>query len=149
MFKINRKLEYALMALKHMLGKKSGELTSAKEICQAYGAPFDATSRTLQIMVGHGLLKSEQGVRGGYLIIKNLAEVSFFDFVEMIEGSFQMTHCLHDDDGGCDIKAKCNIISPIMRLNEKLKDFCSSMSLLELLETTPAPQHRIMESIAV
>ena len=148
MFKINRKLEYALMALKHMLNK-SDELTSAKEICQIYGSPFDATSRALQIMTSHHILKSEQGVRGGYKIIKDLSKVSFLEFVEMIEGGFQMTHCLHDDDGSCDIKSTCNILSPITRLNEKLQSFCAEMNLLELLNGGPTGSKHSAQSIAV
>jgi hypothetical protein len=43
MNKMNRKVEYALMALKFMSQINAGQLTSVKEICQSTGAPFDAT----------------------------------------------------------------------------------------------------------
>lgn len=146
MFKINRKLEYALIALKYMIGKPAGARTSAKEICQMYSTPFDATSRALQIMTSNEILKSEQGVRGGYQIAKDLGRVNFFEFVEMIEGGFQMTHCLHDDeDAVCDIQSTCNIISPITRLNEQLKNFCSNLSLLDLLHSPETEIHQKVE----
>lgn len=64
MFKINRKIEYALIALKHMSHKKPGQLTSAKEICDIYRTPFDPTSRVLQILSQNGILQAEQGARG-------------------------------------------------------------------------------------
>jgi DNA-binding IscR family transcriptional regulator len=51
MFKINKKVEYALMVLKHMYEKKP-----VKEICDKYGAPFDVTSRSMQKMVAGNLL---------------------------------------------------------------------------------------------
>lgn len=151
MFKINRKLEYALIALKYMISKPADNLTSAKEICQTYGTPFDATSRALQIMTGNSILKSEQGVRGGYQIAKDLGRVNFFEFVEMIEGGFQMTHCLHDDeDAVCDLQSTCNIISPITRLNEQLKNFCSNLSLLDLLQSPdPDTRQKVERGIAV
>ena len=60
MFKINRKIEYALIALKHMSAKSPGQLTSAKEVCDIYSTPFDPTSRVLQIMTQHEVLHAEQ-----------------------------------------------------------------------------------------
>ena len=44
MHKVNRKIEYALMALKFMSGKMPGQLTQVKEICEKTGSPFDATA---------------------------------------------------------------------------------------------------------
>ncbi len=67
MFKINRKIEYALIALKYMSHKAPGQITSAKEICDMYNTPFDPTSRVLQIMAQHGIVQAEQGAKGGDL----------------------------------------------------------------------------------
>ena len=50
MIKIHRKVEYSLIALKHMSDRKPGQLTSAKEIAEVYGIPFDTVSRVLQQM---------------------------------------------------------------------------------------------------
>ena len=58
MFKINRKLEYALISLRHMSTKSPGQLTSAKEICDIYHTPFDPTSRVLQIMAQHEIVRA-------------------------------------------------------------------------------------------
>lgn len=66
MFKINRKLEYALIALNHIGSVEKGELTTAKEICDTYNIPFDPTSRVLQIMTQKKILQAAHGVNGGY-----------------------------------------------------------------------------------
>lgn len=50
MNKLNRKVEYALMALKFMSSKVPGELTSTKEVVESTGCPFDATARVMQQM---------------------------------------------------------------------------------------------------
>jgi len=39
MLKITRKVEYALIALRHMQEKEKDELTNAKEIAEQYGMP--------------------------------------------------------------------------------------------------------------
>jgi len=135
MFKVNRKIEYALIALKHMHKKYPGELTTAKEIYEQYKTPFDATSRVLQVMAHHGILKSEQGAHGGYQILKDLTKVTFLDLIEMIEGNINMVNCLFADDPNCELVPTCNIISPITWLNERLKEFYNNLSIHDLLET--------------
>lgn len=134
MYRINRKIEYALMALKQMSQKMPGELTSAKEVCDQLKTPFDATARVMQIMANKGLLRSEHGAFGGYQITKDLAKVSLYDLVEMIEGPQALVKCIHNADGeSCDIRSNCNISQPLTVLNQKLNDFYRGVSLRELL----------------
>jgi Rrf2 family transcriptional regulator, nitric oxide-sensitive transcriptional repressor len=132
MNKLNRKLEYSLMALKHMSLKPPGELTSAKEVADSYSAPFDATARVLQQMAQNGLLRSEQGASGGYQITQDLAKVTLHDLLEVIQGPTQIAKCLHKDDA-CELQKSCNIISPVTTLNQKLNQFYQNLSLKELI----------------
>lgn len=134
MNKINRKVEYALMALKVMSGKGQGELTTAKEVAQVTGCPFDATARVMQQMSAQGLLKSEQGAHGGYQIMRDLAKVSVHDLAEMIVGPTHLVKCLHEDEESpCDLIDKCNMQSPLTELNRKVKEFYRSVSLKDVL----------------
>jgi Rrf2 family nitric oxide-sensitive transcriptional repressor len=136
MNKINRKIEYALMALKHMSTKKPGELTSAKEVCDIYHCPFDATSRVMQVMAQKEILKSEQGVYGGYQIIRDLNKVSFFELSEMIVGPVALAKCLSaEDDGACDLSHTCNIQTPMQMLNTKLAEFYRALYVADILDS--------------
>lgn len=121
------------MALRHMSQKLPGELSTAKEICAIYKAPFDATSRMMQIMVQKGLLKSEHGAHGGYQIIKDLSEVSFLQLAEFILGPVNVADCLYQDEHFCELTATCNIISPVTRLNARMKEFYKNLSLYDLV----------------
>src|SRR3954462_3369914 len=103
MFKINRKIEYALIALKHMSLKAPGQLTSAKEICDIYHTPFDPTARVLQIMAQHEILRAEQGAHGGYQILKDLSKVTLYELTEMIEGPMTIVNCFHSDYSHCEM----------------------------------------------
>ena len=133
MNKINRKLEYALMALKHMSGKIPGELTSAKEVSDSFNTPFDATARVMQQMAQKGgILRAEYGANGGYQITKDLGKISIHELVEMIEGPTALVKCLHKE-APCEIQGTCNIVSPITQLNNKLTDFYKSVTLKDLL----------------
>lgn len=132
MNKVHRKLEYSLMALKHMSLKRSGELTTAKEVSDAYHAPFEAVARSLQIMAQKGLLKSSAGVQGGYQISRDLKQVSLLELIEMMEGPTRIAKCMSSGEP-CEIVGTCNIISPIQNLNQKLSDFYRSLTIQDIL----------------
>jgi Rrf2 family protein len=146
MFKINRKIEYSLMALKHMNAKRPGELTTAKEICQAYHAPFDATARALQIMAQKGLLRAEHGAHGGYLIQKDLDKVSFLELCEWILGPVTLAECLMDHE--CSLTHDCNIISPMLTLNQKMKEFYRMLPLRQLIDFRHHDESRVRQGPA-
>lgn len=132
MIRLSRKMEYALVALKHMAGKIPGELTSAKEISEKFHTPFDVTARVMQALAQKGLLKSEYGPLGGYSIAKDMNRVSFNDLLEIIEGPTQIVKCLQKDEA-CDVQAHCNIVSPVQELNQKLVQFYSGLKLKDLV----------------
>lgn len=132
MNKLNRKLEYALMALKHMSAKIPGELTSAKEVSEQFSTPFDATARVMQAMAQKGLLRAEHGAFGGYQITKDLNKVTMLQLLEIIEGPTAMVKCMHRESP-CDIQGTCNIVSPVQLLQAKLNEFYGNITLKELL----------------
>lgn len=139
MIKLSRKMEYALVALKHMLNKRPGERSTAKEVSDTYNTPFDVTARVMQILAQSSLLKSEQGSQGGYSIIKDLSKVTVNDLIEIIEGPTQIVKCLQDE-APCEVKTKCNIVSPVQQLNQRLIQFYSSVNLKDLLISTKSAE---------
>ncbi len=132
MTRLNRKVEYALMALKIMAEKRPGELTTAKEIAESMGSPFDATARVLQKMAQHRILKSEHGAHGGYVLVRDLSGVSLLELSELILGTVKAAKCLQSA-GECELKGRCNIHSPISILNRKQEEFYRGITLGELL----------------
>jgi Rrf2 family transcriptional regulator, nitric oxide-sensitive transcriptional repressor len=137
MNRINRKVEYALMALKFMSQKYAGQLTSAKEICQSTGIPFDATSKVMQLMAQKGILKSEQGAHGGYLIARDLTKVSFYDVAETILGPVEVVRCASaSKEASCEFLNKCNVQSPLQNLNSRVVGFYQTVTVAELLWQT-------------
>ena len=132
MNKMNRKMEYALMALRHISQKSSTQLTSAKEIADLMHIPFEVTARVLQALSSRGLLKAEYGASGGYTLARSLSDVSVHDLSEMLEGHLALTKCLSSEDT-CDIASTCNITDPIANLNKKVQEFYRSVPLSEVL----------------
>lgn len=135
MLKVNRKVEYGLIALRHMYTKSSGDLTSVREICDQYGTPFDPLAHVLRILNINGIVKSEQGAHGGYRLVERLNNISLAEFIEMIEGQLAWTECTRDETAcKCGLLDSCNIIEPMHQFNQRLIEFLKSVSLADLLQ---------------
>lgn len=132
MNRLNRKIEYALMSLKYMSTRLAGQLVTVKEICAATHIPFDATSRVMQQMAQKGILKSEQGAHGGYLLVTDLSKISFHDIIDMVDGPLQVVRCASGKKS-CEFLAKCNVTSPLQSFNQKLAEFYKDLSVAEIL----------------
>ena len=145
MFKINRRIEYSLIALRHMSSKNSGQLTSAKEICDMYQTPFDPTSRVLQIMAQKGILQAEQGVKGGYQIIRDLSKISLKELSDMITGPIEIANCFHKGFSTCEINSECQIIAPMLNLNEQINNLFEKVVIADLIKSRHQSERLIRE----
>jgi Rrf2 family nitric oxide-sensitive transcriptional repressor len=105
---------------------------SAREMGQQLGIPFDVLSRVLQQLSGVGILKSEHGVSGGYCISKNLAMVSLFEIMDSVLDEVDIAKCLNSETN-CDMASGCTIAGPVKVLNEKVRNFYSSLNILDLI----------------
>ncbi|HQO58932.1 MAG TPA: Rrf2 family transcriptional regulator [Candidatus Omnitrophota bacterium] len=144
MFKINKKIEYALISLNYMRGKKEGQLTSAKEISSLFHIPFAPTARVLQIMAQNGILQASQGVHGGYRLKKNLGKVSLGDLNNIIAGPIQIASC-SKHTGVCELTSLCTMTSSMNTLNRKLQNLFNTVILEDFFsqkeaDRTPIPR---------
>ena len=132
MLKITRKVEYALIALRHMQLKESEELTSTKEIATRYGVPQQLLAKTLQHMARDGIIEAVQGPAGGYRVANNLDQIPMKDFFEKLEGPLGMMDCYFDSE--CIQIGACNIRVPIQRINDNMRNLFSQMSVQEVTQ---------------
>ncbi|MGK5082469.1 Rrf2 family transcriptional regulator [Bdellovibrionota bacterium FG-1] len=144
MIKLNRTTEYGLMALRHMNRKRAAagvgelsEVTSAREISDSYGLPFEITAKTLQRLKDTGLIQSAQGARGGYTLSRSLADINVAEFLALMEGPQSVVACagsISPDPvhSTCAYKGRCEIKHMMNDLNSRLSGFLAGISLIEL-----------------
>lgn len=138
MLKINKKVEYALMALKFMADKArhssdGSALTSAREVCDEFNTPFDTTAKVMQLMNNQDILRSTKGIKGGYSLNKNLNDITYMELVRLIEGKEHIGRVCEGKQGTCELYGKCNIATPVEKLNRKLNQFLETLTLEDLL----------------
>jgi Rrf2 family protein len=140
MIRLNRTTEYGLMALRHMSRKYSSdpsEVTSAREIADSYGLPFEITAKTLQRLKDTGLIQSAHGARGGYTLQRSLSEVSLAEFLELMEGPQAVVACAGSSEHKsteCEYGSHCEIKQLMKQLNTRVFSFLSGIPLADLAE---------------
>ena len=136
MFKLSRKVEYALMALNYLHQNKNR--SSVRDICNHLQVPFDTVSKVLQILNAHSIVGAEKGINGGYFLKDSLQNINLYDFCQLIEPKPIMRQCHHMTEGtqepACELMENCNITSALFTFNSLVANFLKQITLLELLE---------------
>ena len=129
MLKLTRKLEYALIALRHMQ-MKGDRLTTTKEIADLYTIPRELLAKTLQQMARLKYIDAVQGPHGGYRIYKSLTNISLTQFVEQLEGPLGIVNCSISND--CIQLNNCNIRMPINKINDNIRSIFNDIPITDI-----------------
>jgi Rrf2 family transcriptional regulator, nitric oxide-sensitive transcriptional repressor len=132
MFKLNKKTEYALMAIKYLHDSEKELPVSVREISSELAIPFDTTAKVLQALNNQGIISSIQGINGGHFLSTDLRSVSFKKFTEVVENQEIQKLCI-TEKGKCKHYETCNIISPVETLNEYIINYLDQISIFDLL----------------
>jgi Rrf2 family protein len=135
MFKLNRKMEYALMALAAL--KNENKALSAKDLATMNHLPFGVLSKVLQKMKAFAIVESSQGVSGGYFLAKPLEKISLYDLNVALNGQAEVVKCLATG-AECELSNGCQILKPAEALNKLTLDFSKSVNLKAIFDTEPS-----------
>jgi Rrf2 family protein len=144
MFSMTKKTGYGLIAIMHLARLPEGELASAREIARQYGIPLALLMKVLKELCTAGYIASVRGARGGYRLARSPEEVNFVGLMEALERPMKLAECLMkntDDrqtDSVCTLINKCPIADPVHRIQRRIHDFLTQLTLAEILSDVPA-----------
>jgi Rrf2 family protein len=130
MLRLSKKTDYALIALTYMaaIGNKP---SSAREIAERHDVPVELLAKVLQRLVQKGVLKSHQGIHGGYVLARPSDTVTVAEIVEAIDGPLVLTVCGTTEDR-CEQFSKCNIRDPLQRIRDRIIGTLMACTIAEL-----------------
>jgi len=89
--KLSRKSDYALRAVRHLSTLPKEKLGSINSISEAERVPREFLAKILKDLTRGGVLKSFQGVTGGYRLAKPAKDVSYLNIIEIIDGPLRVS----------------------------------------------------------
>jgi len=129
MLKITRKVEYALIAVRH-LKENPRNLISVSTISKLYGIPKEVLAKTMQKLAGANIVSSVKGPHGGYTATSKASKITLNDFFEILEGPTAIMDCYFDS--GCDHLTNCNIRRPINKINDSIRNLFDNLTLADI-----------------
>lgn len=166
MLRLNKKTEYALLALRFMSRQEeatlprasrergdageepserqvsgTAELASAKAIAAWYSIPEMLLAKVLQVLKRAELVAATKGSGGGYRLSRPLEQIPLLTVLDLFNEHVQLVDCLGDDHEACQQAAQCDIRGPLDVLNRAIMTPLSRMSVADLFtEESPRPR---------
>lgn len=139
MLKLSKKTDYALMAIQYMASTGTDRVVNTKEIAEEYKIPVELLAKVLQKLGKKGLIASQNGPKGGYVLAKPPEAISVLSIIQAIEGHVGITECYHNENSQCVQMAHCNIRNPIRNIQNSIYGLLDSMSIEDMSSFNTSP----------
>ncbi len=93
---LNQATDYAFRAVLYLSMQPPGEVIEARAIAGSLVIPNRFLLKIMRLLAKGGIVRSFQGVGGGYALARNPGEITLKDVVEAIEGPIRINKCLVD-----------------------------------------------------
>ena len=135
MFQLSKKVEYGLIAIRHMAGGGVGRMFTAKEIADRYQIPYELLAKVMQKLVKKGYIASYQGVNGGYALVRNPNEIKVSAIIQAIEEKPSVTiiQCETEPADNCIIHSTCTIKNPLVKLQSSINRVLDELTIMEMI----------------
>ncbi len=120
----------AIHALALIAGRGRGEKTSSAEIARTFGISRNHLSKVMQRLVKAGLLESDRGPAGGFVLAKEPGRVALLDIYSVTEGSLSLNQCLLKKKF-C-FGEKCVMGGLLAKINKELYGYLKDTSLEDI-----------------
>src|SRR5262252_4416260 len=143
MFKLSKKADYGLIALKHLANHRQGHACSANDIAEEYGISVTLMAKVLQKLARQGLVAAKHGSSGGYQLAKEPGQISALDVITAIDGPVLITSCV-TSHGNCDATEKCSVREPLRRVNESILQVLGTVTISQMCDD---PQQEMLVAL--
>jgi Rrf2 family protein len=131
MLRLSKKVEYGLIAIRHLALLGDGATATSREISDEYSLPYELCCKTLSQLSRSGLIRSTQGTRGGFMLNRAADVITVEDVIISIEGDQALTECM--EGGECALHSVCTIKDPLRRVHETITEAFRRMTLAEMI----------------
>lgn len=130
MFQINAKTDHGLLIMLE-LARAEGQVVPLGPLAKNLGVSSSYLSQIAKLLLAGGLIKSREGVGGGYYLARSAKEISVLELIEALSGEM-VTRC-RCSGKTCSHSGNCHLESVWPQLLNDIKKSLAKRSLASLL----------------
>lgn len=108
------------------------------DIAEATQVPAAMASKILKTLVRTGLLASNRGANGGYVMTRDPTTITVAEVVEALEGPIALTSCTEEGETDCGIEQLCPTRTNWQRINDAIRTALAEISIGEMATAIPS-----------
>lgn len=145
--KISTKGRYGLRALIDLAQYSEIEPVSISSIATRQGISERYLEQLMTLLKKAGIIKSIRGAGGGYVLAKDVSEISVGDVLRALEGSLEPVECAAQKaEEGCEAAGGCVTKYVWQKINESITKTVDEMDLKQLVDESKAVQNKVTSS---
>jgi FeS assembly SUF system regulator len=129
--------DYAVVLMAAAARHADGTRLSATLLAAETGVPLPTAQKLAGKLAAAGLLETQRGAAGGFVLTKSSETISLADIVEAVEGPIALTSCVEEAKHDCALESACKVRPHWTIVNEAVRGAFANVFLSSL--ATPAP----------
>ncbi len=134
MVKLGKLTDYGLVLMSCIARSQHFPLHSARDLARESYVPLSTVRKLLKELVHSGLLISQRGIKGGYILARESHEISVIDIIVALEGPFELTECSSDIQGLCKLETNCPISKNQRIISQAVRQALENITLSDLIQ---------------
>lgn len=133
--KISTKGRYGLRALIDLAQYSEIEPVSINSIAMRQGISERYLEQLMTLLKKAGLIKSIRGAGGGYVLAKDMSDISVGDVLRALEGNLETVECTaYSTEDSCEAAGGCVTKYVWQRINESINRTVDEINLKQLVD---------------
>ncbi len=129
--RLTRAGEYAIRCMVYLAFKGKGVLVVKQEIAVQTDIPSPFLAKIAQDLARAHLIEIRQGPKGGYVLMKDPAQITLLEVVEVMIGKIQLNDCV-GRPATCAASARCRVHKVWEDASSQLRQHLAGITFAEL-----------------
>jgi FeS assembly SUF system regulator len=139
MLRMSRLTDYGIVLMSEFAADPAGTVRTSRDLAAATGLPPTTVSKLLKQLLRGGLLASQRGLHGGYVLARQPAAITLAEVVAALEGPIVLGDCQAREPGLCLLEGACPVRGTWRAISRTMVDALAGVTLAAVAR----PAHRL------